>query len=181
MHRKTLLELLERYIPTEEEIANKAKIIAFVKDNPNCFERSLETGHITSSAWLLNQNGDKALLTHHKKLNAWLQLGGHCDGDPNILNVAIKEAQEESGMKAITAIMDSIFDLDVHFIRTNSKEMGHYHYDLCFLLQAQKSDELTPNDESNELRWISKDIKALPTGERAVLRMFEKWLAYESA
>ena len=172
MHRKPLLDLLERYIPTKEEISNKANIIAFVKDNKNCFERSSKTGHITASAWLLNKTGDKALLTHHKKLDAWVQLGGHCDGDPNVLNVAIKEAQEESGIPMIIAVMDSIFDLDIHFIPPNSKEKGHYHYDLRFLLQAQENDELTLNDESNELRWISKDIKALPTRERAVIRMF---------
>src|SRR3979490_420970 len=112
MHRTVLLRLLHEYNPADpEELIDKNKMIAFVEDNPQCFERSLEIGHITASAWLIDKTGSHALLTHHKKLNRWLQLGGHCDGDPDVIAVAIKEAQEESGIKEIVPVSRSIFDL----------------------------------------------------------------------
>ena len=73
--------------------------MAFVSAYPNCFERSLSIGHITGSAWLVNQTKTRVLLTHHKRLNKWLQLGGHADGNPNVLEVAMQEAREESGIE----------------------------------------------------------------------------------
>ena len=177
MNRNNLLQLLEKYVPTAEEVDAKNRTIEFVRNNQNCFERSLKAGHITASAWLLNKSGDKALLTHHKKLDSWFQLGGHCDGDPDVLNVAIKEAQEESGISDIAPVASSIFDIDVHQIPANSKDDAHYHYDIRFLLQAQGSDEIVINHESKELRWIDKNIKNFPTKQRSVLRMLEKWLS----
>ncbi len=77
------------------------KIYRFVDEQPTCFERSLSIGHITGSAWIVDLNRNQALLTYHRKLNKWLQLGGHADGDPNVFNVALREAQEESGLKEI--------------------------------------------------------------------------------
>jgi 8-oxo-dGTP pyrophosphatase MutT (NUDIX family) len=124
----------------------------------------------------LNKTGDKALLMHHTKLNNWFQLGGHCDGDSNVLQVAVKEAQEESGINAIEPVNQDIFDLDVHLIPANSKEPEHYHYDIRFLLQVTSDEVVIQNRESKELRWISKNPEELPTQSRSVTRMFEKWI-----
>ncbi len=159
-----------------EEIASKQTILAFVDTYADCFERSLEVGHITGSCWLLNKDGSKALLLHHAKLNGWFQLGGHCDGDPDVLAVALKEAQEESGILGIVPVHAHIFDIDVHLIPANSKEKEHYHYDIRFLLQVVSDEHVVQNRESKELRWIGKDIQLLPTKEQSVVRMFEKWL-----
>jgi len=176
MHRELLRKLLEKHTPEHaEEIGFKHQILSFVEANADCFERSLASGHITASAWLLNATGDKALLMHHRKLDRWFQLGGHCDGDPDVLRAAVKEAQEESGIHHIEPVDGEIFDLDVHAIPENTKEKGHFHYDIRFLLQV-KSDEIAQcNSEAKELRWISKNPETLPTTERSVLRMFEKW------
>ncbi len=177
MHRNYLLEMLSSYALhfPEEEIL-KQEMISFIKKNEHCFERSLEAGHITASSWILNYDRSKALLMHHKKLDKWLQLGGHCDGDHNTLKVALKEAQEESGIADIMPIRNNIFDIDIHFIPANAQEKGHYHYDIRYLLQITK-DQLAPgNDESNALRWITKDVMELPTSDPSMLRMFNKWL-----
>lgn len=160
----------------EEKIA-KHKTIDFVQKHEDCFQRSLEIGHITASAWLLNHDRSKALLMHHKKLNNWFQLGGHCDGDSNTLNVALKEAQEESGILDIVPVHTSIFDIDVHFIPANAKDKGHYHYDIRYLLQVMKDQALLGNAESNALQWVTKDITQLPTVEASIVRMFNKWAA----
>lgn len=174
MHRKNLLQLLEKYEPSVDEIKFKSEIINFINKYPNCFERSLDVGHITASALLINKEGSKALLMHHSKLNKWFQLGGHCDGNPETLEVAIKESQEESGILSIEPVFTEIFDIDIHLIPDTPKEKAHFHYDIRFLLQVKSDEQVIQNKESKELRWISKD-ELLPTDNASVIRMFNKW------
>lgn len=177
MKRNYLIELLKNYSPTsKEEKEYKTRMLGFINKNSNCFERSLEEGHITASSWLVNKDMNKALLMHHAKLNIWVQLGGHSDGDNNPLAVAIKEAKEESGINNIKAVEEKIFDIDIHLIPENKKEKAHYHYDVRFLLQVMSDDAIKQNRESKELRWIDKNLKRLPTNELSVKRMFDKWV-----
>ena len=95
------------------------------------------------------------------------------------LAVALKEAHEKSRLSRITPVSTKIFDIDVHLIPANSKDPEHYHYDVRYLLQVVGSDQLVQNNESKELRWIGKDRSALPTKSPSMLRMFEKWVAYD--
>jgi 8-oxo-dGTP pyrophosphatase MutT (NUDIX family) len=177
MHRQPLINLIHNYCPTApEELAFKATMLDFIKQHSDCFERTLEIGHITASTWLVNKDNTKALLMHHAKLNRWFQLGGHCDGDSDVMAVAIKEAQEESGIEHITPITPAIFDIDVHLIPANSREKEHYHYDVRFLLQVTGDEEVVQNKESKELRWFGKH-EQLPTDSQSVTRMFRKWAA----
>jgi len=177
LKRSNLIELLNKYNPLfHEEIVAKKHMLSFIEQNVNCFERSLEIGHITASSWLLNKNGSSALLMHHAKLNMWCQLGGHCDGDWDVLAVAIKEAQEESGINNIVPVEVEIFDIDIHLIPGNNREKEHYHYDVRFLLQVASDEVVVQNRESKELRWIGRTTAALPTQERSVARMFDKWI-----
>lgn len=177
MKRALTLRLLQQYEPQDsDEQRYKGLMIAFIRENEDCFERSLTIGHLTGSAWLLNNDGTQALLMHHYKLDRWLQLGGHCDGNPDILAVAVKEAQEESGIMSIAPISSSIFDIDVHLIPAAKGIAEHYHYDVRFLLQVQGDETVVQNNESKELRWIPKNRSAVPTDQRSVVRMFEKWV-----
>ena len=93
--------------------------------------------------------------------------------------MAIKEAQEESGIQAIIAIDNQIFDIDIHAIPANSKDKEHFHYDIRFLLQVQSDEKQQINEESKELRWIGKSKANLPTNEESITRMFNKWLLRE--
>ncbi len=177
MHRQKLINLLNTYYPTDsDEQKYKTQMLAFINEHPDCFERTLAIGHITASAWLLNKSGTHALLMHHMKLDQWFQLGGHCDGDSDVLTVAIKEAQEESGIMSIAPLSDSIFDIDIHLIPENKREAAHYHYDVRFLLAVTSDENVIQNSESKELRWISRDPALVPTKGRSVVRMFEKWI-----
>jgi 8-oxo-dGTP pyrophosphatase MutT (NUDIX family) len=177
MHRSIFLKMLENYHPADfVEQSFKRQMIEFITNNIDCFERSLSIGHITASSWLLNKDHSKALLMHHAKLDKWFQLGGHCDGDSDVLGVAIKEAQEESGINSIEAAQPFIFDIDIHLIPENSKEQAHYHYDVRFLLHVMSDENIVQNNESKELRWISKSRNELPTDRASVVRMFEKWI-----
>lgn len=177
MKRLPLQKQLEAYVSSyPEEMVYKQQMLDFLKHHVDCFERSLELGHFTASAWILNQDGSKALLLHHAKLDKWMQLGGHCDGDSDVLAVAIKEAQEESGIQNIAAVSPEIFDLDIHMIPANTKEKAHYHYDVRFLLQVLDDSPLVQNRESKGLSWVSKDRSTFPSQEKSVLRMFDKWI-----
>lgn len=177
MHRTNLIQLLSSYHPDNQaEQQFKQRTLDFVAQNVDCFERSLAVGHVTASCWLVNPDNTKALLLHHMKLDRWFQLGGHCDGESNVLAVAIKEAQEESGIINIVPVSNGIFDIDVHLIPANSKEAAHDHYDIRFLLKVVGDDTVTTNRESKELRWIGKHASDLPTDMPSVVRMHQKWV-----
>lgn len=126
----------------------------FVQTTPDCFKRTHKAGHITGSAWLLNPDGTAALLTLHRKLGRWLQPGGHADGDANPLRVALREAEEESGIIGIQPLSTAIFDVDIHRIpaRPQAGEPEHLHYDIRFLLRAPH-ETFTCSAESEALAW----------------------------
>ena len=177
MHRNDLLSRLRAYRarwPEEREMAGR--LIRFVEGHPDCFERSLKVGHITGSAWLVNRPGTHVLLTHHKKLAMWLQLGGHADGNTDILDAARQEAVEESGMQELTPVCTDIFDIDIHRIPARNDEPEHDHHDIRFAFQCLENEDYIVSDESHDLAWV--EIKALEkyTTEASMLRMKKKWL-----
>ena len=173
--RASLLEKLDRYAPLgEQDAAQARRILQFVKSDPACFERSNRNGHITGSAWLVDPTGTKVLLTHHKKLGKWIQLGGHADGNPDVLVVALREAQEESGLKRIRPLSDEIFDVDVHLIPERESEPAHLHYDIRFALQSSETKFMV-SDESHSLAWIDISKIREASQEESLLRMACKW------
>lgn len=179
MHRNDLKSLLQKYNPiAAEERAYKQQMLDFLACCPDCFERSCNVGHFTASGWLLNSASTKCLLLLHTKLDQWFQLGGHCDGDPNVLNVAIKEVQEESGIKQIEPVSADIFDIDMHLIPQYKEVAAHYHFDVRFLLQVKSSEEIIQNSESKELKWFDLNVYGLPTQQESILRMLRKCLFY---
>jgi 8-oxo-dGTP pyrophosphatase MutT (NUDIX family) len=174
-----LTEELSKYFPEDErEIEYKQKILFFLKNAANPFLRSNLEGHITGSAMLLNSDCSKFLIMHHSKLNKWLQLGGHSDGDQNLLDVAIKEAKEESGIMNIVPIIPEIFDVDVHLIPANSRDPMHFHYDIRFLLKTVDNDNFIQNHESKELRWVDLHNYQNYGLEESINRMAKKALLY---
>lgn len=176
MTRQKSLAKLMRYKPDNAlEQAFKEEMVRFFNAHEDCFERSLPIGHFTASCWLLDKTGTKALLTHHAKLNRWLQLGGHCDGNPDTLAVAIKEAQEESGIQAIVPVSTEIFDIDIHLIPTRKAEVEHYHYDIRYLLQVVSDEKIVVSDESHALQWIDTQSMRNLELDDSVMRMFNKW------
>ena len=157
-HRQEICRLLTRYAaahPERREVAER--VLEFVSSTPDCFCRSCLQGHITGSAWLVNPAGDKALLTLHRNLKRWMQLGGHADGEPDVLRVALREATEESGIEGIRPLCADIMDVDIHPIpaRPARGEPAHFHYDIRFLMQAPH-ERYTISDESDDLAWWSR-------------------------
>ena len=177
MHRQPLLKLLDRYAERwPEERALVARFCGLVNEHENCFERDCWAGHITGSAWLVNRSGSHVLLTHHRKLERWLQLGGHSDGEPDTLLAAKREAEEESGLK-VRALDDLPLDLDVHEIPARREDPAHYHFDVRFTFQVVDDEDFSVSEESLDLAWVPIAELQTYTDEESVLRMARKWLA----
>lgn len=178
MNRASLIQDLKIYKTSyreEKEFISRFQDLLFFED---CFKRSLLAGHITGSAWILDPTKTKVLLMHHKKLDRWLQPGGHADGDEDVLNVAKRELLEETGIESVKHLKiasHDFFDLDIHVIPERKGVPEHYHYDLRFAFVSLLPEELNKNDESNNLLWVELDkINQYVGQERSIHRMREK-------
>ena len=131
----------------------------FVEQHVNCFDRELMPGHVSGSSWVVNPNRTHALLLLHRKLNLWLQPGGHADGDPDMLRVVLKETSEETGvdLENIKLVNEAIFDVDVHTVHANAHDPRHLHYDVRFLVEIDDQISLPGNDESHHVGWVPLD------------------------
>jgi 8-oxo-dGTP pyrophosphatase MutT (NUDIX family) len=176
MGREAILRELGVYtLKHPEEASLVERFSDFVAAHENCFERNLAKGHVTGSAWVVSEDGTKVLLTHHRKLNRWLQLGGHADGESDILKVAIREAREESGINEVYPISEAIFDLDIHLIPESGQEPAHYHYDIRYALKIPGRERYRVSEESHDLGWIPLERLAEFTREASMHRMARKW------
>ena len=190
MHQTSLLQVLDSFEnrvlrKSAEDLDYELKILdrfrKFVSEHPDCLLRSCLEGHITGSAILLDVQHREVVLTHHKKLNKWLQLGGHADGDVQIEQVAIKEAEEESGITQLKLLplfttegsQALPFDLDIHEIPAHKGVPAHLHFDMRYLIEAGDK-KLTISDESNDLRWFGLDEALAATSEPSMQRQIIK-------
>jgi 8-oxo-dGTP pyrophosphatase MutT (NUDIX family) len=175
--QRQVLGLLDGFVPEHDRDREAQGMFhSFAAKYPNCCERTLSIGHFTGSAWLVSMDGERVLLTHHRKLDRWLQLGGHADGDGDLAGVALREAAEESGLTDLT-ILAEIFDLDRHAIPARGSEPGHWHYDVRFVVRALGSEAFAVGEESHDLAWRSiSELVADSSVDESVRRMAAKWL-----
>jgi 8-oxo-dGTP pyrophosphatase MutT (NUDIX family) len=181
LHRRKLLDLLERYLMRyPEDRVRVDHVRQFVRASPDCFQRANVEGHITGSAWIVSHDHQHFLLTHHRKLGRWLQLGGHADGDPDPAQVALREAREESGMHFFEPVPDGqellALDIDVHLIPATPREPAHLHHDIRYLLVAAPDQALRISEESRDLRWFPYDDAEKILEEPGSLRMARRAL-----
>lgn len=175
MNRVALQTQFESYRTSyAEERALIPEFLNLIQD-PKAFLRERLEGHFTASAWIVNPERTHTLLLLHRKLGKWLQPGGHADGEENLLEVALKEAREECGLHAIRVVTDQIFDLDRHGIPAQGQVPAHSHFDVRYLLEADRSDTLQKNHESISLKWIPLSAVATYVGcSPSILRMVYK-------
>lgn len=166
--------VLTKYDLSQEQLTHELELCkrfsSFVQQNPSCFDSDHDfpaqlqdhlRGHLTGSALVVSPDRSKVVLTLHKKLGKWLQLGGHADSNPRLEDVAKREAHEESGLKTLQHAyfkendhkLVLPFDLDIHLIPETPKKPRHYHYDVRFLIFAE-DEQLEITDESEDLRWF---------------------------
>ena len=170
------LDEWRRLHPDEDE-ATTTGFATLADEGHIAYTREREAGHFTASSWLVSADGRRTLLTHHRKLGRWLQLGGHADGDEDLANVALKEAEEESGLTDLR-VEPAIFDLDRHWIPEHKGVPGHWHYDLRFVVQACGDEAFAVSEESLDLAWRDiEDVAADESMDPSLRRMARRWLA----
>jgi 8-oxo-dGTP pyrophosphatase MutT (NUDIX family) len=176
-----------------QEAATLTRLTHFVKQTPDCFLRTHQYGHITGSALVTNPTYDKVLLTKHRKLGKWLQLGGHGAGENLPELIAHRETCEESGLSqcelvlfhkltqhAFAAAADAAaidilpFDIDIHEIPAYGETPLHYHYDVRYLIVADDLKSCKVSPESLDLGWFTIDAARGLTQEPSMLRQFNK-------
>lgn len=176
-----LMVLLDRYRrrwPGEAAVVAEFEALLGQEDAP--FTRRRVAGHFTGSAWLVDCSGTRVLLTHHRKLRRWLQLGGHADGETDLAQVAWREATEESGLYGLR-VEAEVFDLDRHWIPERGDEPGHWHYDVRHVVRTGSDQAFVVGEESLELAWreiapmAAVGTDAVGTDE-SLRRMARKWL-----
>ena len=172
---KNLATLLEEYIAAYPNEKAAITMLEFFNKDKNCFQKDNQKGHFTGSAWIVSPDRSMVLMTHHWKLNMWLQLGGHADGMEDLISVAIREAKEESGFNEFVLLSDRIFDLDIHQFPATKDEPGHHHYDVRFLLEADPNNNtIIISDESIDVQWIPLDKVLSLNPESSIQRMVKK-------
>jgi len=177
MHRNELLQLLSQYRTTNvAESGNLNHTRLFITQHEDCFNTHLLPGHVTGSAWVVNQNYDRVLMLHHKKLNKWFQPGGHADSDHDIRRVALREVSEETGLDPsdINLVSEAIFDIDIHSVPDYKGMPSHKHYDIRFLIQVDDSIVIPGNDESYDILWVELHDTQHFNHNLSTYRMMEK-------
>lgn len=159
-----------------EEAGVVDDFLALLADPQNPFERARLEGHFTGGVWLVSADGQRILMTHHRKLARWLQLGGHADGDRDLARVTLKEAEEESGLTGLVIEGEAIFDLDRHWIPERKDVPGHWHYDVRYVVHAAGGEEFVVSEESLDLAW--REIAPMvDEADESLSRMARKWVA----
>lgn len=160
-----------RCLPEEREAVRRMQALA--RTRADCFERACPIGHFTGSAWIVDAAARNAILLHHRKLGLWLQPGGHADGDGDLLRVAEREANEETGLMNLEPLVEGIYDVDVHAIPAG-KDGAHFHFDVRYAFRAPEGAEPLANEESHAVRWFAPDTIRELAPDRSVLRLLEK-------
>ena len=155
------IEQIKKYNPdNDQEIKDRNFILKCIQNNDNVLFRDNNIAHMTSSSWIVNKDRTKILLVHHNIYNSWSWTGGHADGCSDLLEVAIREAKEETGLNCIIPIMNNIFSLEVLCVNGHIKNKeyvsSHLHLNLTYLLEADDTEELIiKEDENSDVKWFT--------------------------
>ncbi|AWW26274.1 NUDIX hydrolase [Acetobacterium sp. KB-1] len=164
-----------------QEQADQKTMITFIKKNPNVLLRENKIAHLTSSALIFNPAQDKLLMIYHNIYKSWSWTGGHADGEPDLLQVAIREAKEETGLKQVTAVADKIVSLDIlpvfGHLKNEQPVSAHLHLSVAYLLSAYEDEPLAIKpDENSGVRWIAIDELSSHVSEPHMLVVYNKIL-----
>ena len=178
--REFFLGRLNDYVcSTPQDAVFKIRFLELLH-HEDAFQRTHLPGHITGSAFIVSEDFKQTLLVHHVKLNKWLQPGGHADGDTNVTGVALREANEETGLQNLTLASPEIFDLDIHTIPVRKDFPEHDHYDVRYLFKASTKEQIIVSEESHDVKWVKLSELEKFNSQVSVLRMRDKLKSLKS-
>ena len=175
-----LKEQIEKYIPyNEQEERDKELMLKYINTFNDVLTRENKMCHFTASNWIINKDRTKVLMIYHNIYKSWAWTGGHADGDSDLLHVALKEAEEETGLNNLKLLIDGIFGLQILTVDSHIKRgkyvSSHLHLDCCFLFEANEEDELKiKEDENSGVKWINIDEATKITNEEKMRPIYEK-------
>lgn len=154
---------IEKFTPyNEQEEVDRRIMLNYINDFDDVLTRQNEYGHFTSSAFVLNKERTKILMIYHNIYNSWAWVGGHSDGDSDLLYVAMKEAKEETGIKNVKPISEDIYSLEIINVSGHEKRGkyvgSHVHLNVTYLLEADECEEIhIKEDENSGVKWVPID------------------------
>ncbi len=172
---------IKAYVPfNEQERKDKELILNCINTYDNILTRSNPLVHITSSGYIVNKTRNKVLMVFHNIYNSWSWTGGHADGDDNLLKVAIKEAQEETGINNLRLLYPGIFSLDVITVEGHIKKdeyiSSHLHLSICYLLEGDESEKLyIKEDENSDVSWVNIEEVNKYSTEPKMIKIYNKF------
>ena len=170
----SLFDVIQKYEPQNpQEASDKEQMLQFMMRNDDYLVRENKIAHFTASMWTVNRERTKTLMVHHNLYNSWAWTGGHADGMEDLCAVALKELQEETGVKRIHLISEDVFSLEILTVNGHMRKgiwvPGHLHFNLTFLAEADEQEDLTVKEEENSgVRWF--------TFEDALKASTEPWM-----
>ena len=175
-----LLEKINKFKPiNEQEKVDKELLIKYIKLFPNIASRENNICHLTASCWIVNKERTKVLMAYHNIYKSYAWLGGHADSNFNLLEVAIKECSEESGLKNIRPIVNDIYSIEILPVNSHIKKgkfiSSHLHLDCCYLLECSELEELKiKEDENSSLNWFNIEDVLNITNEENMKPIYKK-------
>lgn len=153
-NRQELLNEIAAYVPVnEQEEMDKALIFQWIAEHEDAFSRENAVAHVTASAWVVNKDRSKVLMVYHNIYNSWSWLGGHADGETDLLSVAIREVKEESGIVHVRPVLEDIFSLESLTVDGHVKKgkyvSSHLHLNITYLLEADSEEAVRIKADEN--------------------------------
>lgn len=169
-----LIEQIKNYAATnEQEERDKEQMLAYMKSNENCLTRENAVAHFSTSIWTVNKDHTKTLMVYHNIYNSWSWIGGHADGMENLREVALRELQEETGVKNARLVSDEIFSIETLTVDGHIKKgvyvPSHLHFNVTYLAEADETEVLVVKEDENQaVKWF--------TFEQALEASTEPWM-----
>lgn len=175
-----LKEQIEKYVPyNEQEEVDKKLMLEYINTFEDTLTRNNTLCHFTASNWIVNKEKNKVLMAYHNIYKSWAWTGGHCDGDPDLLHVALKEAKEETGLSNLKVLDNNIFSLEILTVDGHVKKgkyvSSHLHLNCTFLFEANENEALQiKEDENSGVKWININEITSITKENKMVPIYEK-------
>ncbi len=156
-----LRKKIENYVPYDDvEAKDKEVMLKYMDTFDNLLVRDNEFAHFTASNWIVNKERTKVLMIYHNIYKSWAWTGGHSDGEEDLLKVALKEAEEETGINNFKVLSNGIYSLEIIGVDAHEKRgkrvAAHLHLDCCFLLEADEKDMIRiKEDENSGIQWVN--------------------------